>query len=102
MHLRAGCRIPFRNRLRTGVVAVLLAAVIGLFAVLVQGALVACGEIASLEVNVRTVIELRETGAFGTGGFGGDRPPGGARPDRARGHPCRRPRPAGAPRDPHA
>ena len=54
----------------------LLAAVIGLFAVLVQGALSARQQIASLEANVRTVVELREAGAFGTGGFGGDRPAG--------------------------
>lgn len=55
---------------------VLLAAVIGLFAVLVQGALTTRRQIASLEANVRTVVELREAGAFGTGGFGGDKPPG--------------------------
>lgn len=71
-----GLSNPFRNRLRTGVLAALLAVVTGLFAVLVQGALIARGQIASLEANVRTVIELREAGAFGTGGFGGDRPAG--------------------------
>lgn len=71
-----GLSNPFRNRLRTGVVAVLLAVVTGLFAVLVQGALLARGQITNLEANVRTVIELREAGAFGTGGFGGDRPAG--------------------------
>ncbi len=71
-----GVSNPFRNRLRTGVAVSLLATVIGLFAVLIQGALLARGQIASLEANVRTVIELREAGAFGTGGFGGDRPAG--------------------------
>lgn len=71
-----GLRNPFRNRVRTTVVVLLLAAVIGLFAVLVQGALTTRRQIASLEANVRTVVELREAGAFGTGGFGGDKPAG--------------------------
>lgn len=74
--LARGLRNPFRNRVRTAVVVVLLAAVIGLFAVLVQGALSTRRQIASLEANVRTVVELREAGAFGTGGFGGDKPVG--------------------------
>ncbi len=74
--LARGLRNPFRNRVRTAVVVVLLAAVIGLFAVLVQGALSTRHQIASLEANVRTVVELREAGAFGTGGFGGDKPVG--------------------------
>lgn len=30
----------------------------------------------SLQAGVRTVVELREAGAFGTGGFGGDKPVG--------------------------
>lgn len=71
-----GLRNPFRNRVRTAVVVFLLAGVIGLFAVLVQGALASRSQIASLEANVRTVVELREAGAFGTGGFGGDKPVG--------------------------
>ena len=71
-----GLRNPFRNRVRTAVVVLLLAAVIGLFAILAQGALTARQQIASLEANVRTVVELREAGAFGTGGFGGDKPVG--------------------------
>jgi cell division protein FtsX len=71
-----GLRNPFRNRVRTAVVVGLLAAVIGLFAVLVQGVLLARVKIESLEANVRTVVELREAGAFGTGGFGGDKPAG--------------------------
>lgn len=74
--LARGLRNPFRNRVRTAVVVLLLAAVIGLFAVLVQGALATRRQIARLEANVRTVVELREAGAFGTGGFGGDKPPG--------------------------
>ncbi len=71
-----GFRNPFRNRVRTAVVVLLLAVVIGLFAVLTQGALLARRQIQSLEANVRTVVELREAGAFGTGGFGGDKPAG--------------------------
>jgi cell division protein FtsX len=73
-----GFRNPFRNRVRTGVVVVLLAVIIGLFAVLVQGALATRRQLESLQANVRTVVELREAGAFGTGGFGGDRPVGAA------------------------
>lgn len=71
-----GCRNPFRNRLRSTVVVVLLALVIGLFAVLVQGALATREKLATLQAGVRTVVELREAGAFGTGGFGGDKPVG--------------------------
>lgn len=71
-----GFRNPFRNRLRSAVVVVLLSLVIGLFAVLVQGALATQDKLQSLQAGVRTVVELREAGAFGTGGFGGDKPVG--------------------------
>lgn len=71
-----GLRNPFRNRVRTAVVVLLLATAIGLFAVMVQGALATRQQLESLQANVRTVIELREAGAFGTGGFGEDRPAG--------------------------
>lgn len=71
-----GIRNPFRNRVRTGVVVLLLAIIIGLFAVMVQGALTTREQLESLQRNVRTVIELREAGAFGTGGFGEDKPLG--------------------------
>jgi putative ABC transport system permease protein len=71
-----GFRNPFRARVRTGVVVLLLAIIIGLFAVMVQGAFLTRQQLASLQASVRTVIELREAGAFGTGGFGGDRPVG--------------------------
>jgi putative ABC transport system permease protein len=74
--LSRGLRNPFRNHVRTAVVVLLLAIVIGLFAILVQGALTTRDQLESLQANVRTVIELREAGAFGTGGFGGDRPVG--------------------------
>ena len=71
-----GLRNPFRTRVRTGVVVLLLAIIIGLFAVMVQGAFQTRGKLESLQANVRTMVELREAGAFGTGGFGGDRPVG--------------------------
>lgn len=71
-----GCRNPFRNRFRSAVVITLLALVIGLFAVLVQGGLATREKLEGLQAGVRTVIELREAGAFGTGGFGGDKPVG--------------------------
>lgn len=74
--LARGCRNPFRNRFRSAVVVTLLALVIGLFAVLVQGALATREKLESLQAGVRTVVELREAGAFGTGGFGGDKPVG--------------------------
>jgi cell division protein FtsX len=71
-----GLRNPFRNRARTAIVVLLLAVVVGLFAVMVQGTLLTREQLARLEASVRTVIELREAGAFGTGGFGGDKPIG--------------------------
>jgi putative ABC transport system permease protein len=71
-----GCRNPFRNRIRSAVVVSLLSLVIGLFAILVQGALATREKLQDLQAGVRTVIELREAGAFGTGGFGGDKPVG--------------------------
>jgi putative ABC transport system permease protein len=71
-----GLRNPFRNRVRTGVVVLLLALVIGLFAVMMQGAMQTRQELGALQANVRTLVELREAGAFGTGGFGGDQPVG--------------------------
>lgn len=74
--LARGIRNPFRNRFRSAVVVLLLALVIGVFAVLVQGALATRQKLETLQAGVRTVIELREAGAFGTGGFGGDKPVG--------------------------
>ena len=80
-----GLRNPFRTRVRTAVVVLLLAIIIGLFAVMVQGALATRQRLESLQANVRTVIELREAGAFGTGGFGADAPVGSAEMGRERG-----------------
>lgn len=74
--LARGIQNPFRTRVRTGVVVLLLAIIIGLFAVMVQGASLTRQKLEDLQASVRTVIELREAGAFGTGGFGGDRPVG--------------------------
>lgn len=67
---------PFRNKARTVVVVVLLSLVTGFLALMVQATFASRGQIASMEVRVRTLIELREAGAFGTGGFGGDKPIG--------------------------
>jgi ABC-type antimicrobial peptide transport system permease subunit len=80
-----GFRNPFRNRVRTAVVVLLLAIIVGLFAVMIQGALVTRQRLESLQANVRTVIELREAGAFGTGGFGADAPVGSAEAGREHG-----------------
>jgi|SRR6266851_263249 len=80
-----GFRNPFRTRVRTAVVVLLLAIIIGVFAVMVQGALVTRQRLESLQANVRTVIELREAGAFGTGGFGADAPAGSAEMGRQKG-----------------
>ncbi len=80
-----GLRNPFRTRVRTAVVVALLAIIIGLFAVMVQGALITRQQLENLQANVRTVIELREAGAFGTGGFGADAPVGSAETGRETG-----------------
>ena len=55
---------------------VLLALVVGLFALMLQATLLSRQQLGQLEARVRTLIELREAGAFGTGGFGGDKPVG--------------------------
>lgn len=80
-HLHANALIrgfhnPLRNKVRTFFVVLLLAFVIGLFAVMVQAALKSRQQLHALEAEIRTLIELREAGAFGTGGFGGDKPIG--------------------------
>jgi putative ABC transport system permease protein len=74
--VQRGVRNAFRNRTRTVAVIVLLALVVGALAVMIQAALWSRQQIATLEARVRTLIELRQAGAFGTGGFGGDRPIG--------------------------
>lgn len=67
---------PFRNKARAAVVIALLSLVTGFLALMVQATLASRQQIASMEGRVRTLIELREAGAFGTGGFGGDKPIG--------------------------
>jgi ABC-type antimicrobial peptide transport system permease subunit len=54
----------------------LLALVTGILSLMAQAALASRQQIARLDARVRTLIELREAGAFGTGGFGGDKPIG--------------------------
>lgn len=58
------------------VVVALLSLVTGFLALMVQATFASREQIASMEGRVRTLIELREAGAFGTGGFGGDNPIG--------------------------
>lgn len=67
---------PFRNKARAVVVVALLSLVTGFLALMVQATVASRERIASMEGRVRTLIELREAGAFGTGGFGGDKPVG--------------------------
>jgi len=74
--IRRGVRNPFRNVVRTAVTVLLLALILGLLALMVQAARLSREQLGRLEARVRTLIELREAGAFGTGGFGGDKPVG--------------------------
>ncbi|MDR7553938.1 MAG: ABC transporter permease [Armatimonadota bacterium] len=71
-----GLRNPFRSRARGVIVVVLLALVTGVLGLMVQAALASRQQIGRLDARVRTLVELREAGAFGTGGFGGDKPVG--------------------------
>jgi len=72
--IQRGLRNPFRNKVRTTVVLLLLSVVIGLFAVMIQATFQTQEQLESLQARLRTLVELREAGAFGTGGFGGDKP----------------------------
>ncbi len=74
--IRRGLRNPFRNLVRTAVAVLLLALVVGLLALMIQAAFLSRQQLGKLEARVRTLIELREAGAFGTGGFGADKPIG--------------------------
>jgi len=74
--VRRGLRNVWRSRPRSAVVIVLLAFVTGCLALLGQAMLVSRDQITTMEGRVRTLVELREAGAFGTGGFGGDKPVG--------------------------
>lgn len=71
-----GLTNPFRSKARAVVVVALLSLVTGFLALMVQATLASREQIAGMEGRIRTLIELREAGAFGTGGFGGDKPIG--------------------------
>jgi putative ABC transport system permease protein len=71
-----GVSNPLRHTARTAAVVSLLALVLVLLALMVEAAQASRQKIAAMESRVQTLIELREAGAFGTGGFGGDSPIG--------------------------
>jgi hypothetical protein len=71
-----GLRSPWRSPARAALVVLLLASVTGFLALAIQAAIATRVQIAALDARVGTLIELREAGAFGTGGFGADRPIG--------------------------
>ena len=71
-----GVTNPFRNKARAVAVALLLSLVTALLALMVEVNLASRQQIAGMEKQVRTLVELREAGAFGTGGFGSDKPVG--------------------------
>ena len=71
-----GMRNALRSRARASALVLLLAGVTGFLVLAIQAAFATRQQIATLEARVRTQIELREAGAFGTGGFGGDKPIG--------------------------
>jgi uncharacterized membrane protein (DUF106 family) len=71
-----GMHNPFRSAARVSVVVTLLAIVVGFLALMIEATLSSRERIAAMESRVQTLIELREAGAFGTGGFGGDSPIG--------------------------
>ena len=71
-----GFRNPGRNPARSALVVLLLSVIIGVFVLMVQAATLTRQQLSRLEARVRTLIELREAGAFGIGGFGGDTPIG--------------------------
>lgn len=71
-----GLRNPFRSMARAVVVVLLLALVVGALALMIEATMASRERIAHMESRVQTLVELREAGAFGTGGFGGDSPIG--------------------------
>jgi hypothetical protein len=71
-----GLRNLGRNLARSVLVVLLLSVIIGIFGIMIQAASLTRQQLSQLEARVRTLIELREAGAFGTGGFGGDKPIG--------------------------
>lgn len=71
-----GLRNPLRSMARAVVVVLLLALVVGALALMIEATMASRERIADMESRVQTLVELREAGAFGTGGFGGDSPIG--------------------------
>lgn len=57
-------------------VVVLLSMVTGFLSLMVQASFTSRAQVSGMEGRIRNLIELREAGAFGTGGFGGDKPIG--------------------------
>ncbi len=53
--------------MRTAVAVCLLALVLALLGLMVQAAVLSRQQLGRLEARVRTLVELREAGAFGTG-----------------------------------
>lgn len=71
-----GIQNVVRTPSRSVVVVLLLTAILTSFALLAGMSLASGRELRALEIKTQTLIELREAGAFGTGGFGGDKPVG--------------------------
>jgi ABC-type lipoprotein release transport system permease subunit len=71
-----GLRNPWRSPARAVLAVLFLASVTGFLALAIEAAIAARVQIAALDARVGTLIELREAGAFGTGGFGADKPAG--------------------------
>lgn len=71
-----GINNVLRTPSRSIIVVVLLTAILTSFALLASVSIASANELRDLETKTRTLIELREAGAFGTGGFGGDKPIG--------------------------
>jgi hypothetical protein len=63
-----GLRNPRRNLARSVLVVLLLSVIMGVFVIMVQAAAFTRQQLSQLEARVHTLIELREAGAFGTGG----------------------------------
>jgi len=71
-----GLRNPFRSKTRAFAVVSLLAIVVGFLALMIDATFSSREKIAAMDKQVQTRVEIREAGAFGTGGFGGDNPIG--------------------------
>ncbi len=74
--LITGIKNVLRVPSRSIIVILLLTAILISFALLTSISIASASELGNLETKTRTLIEVREAGAFGTGGFGGDNPIG--------------------------